>query len=49
MKTLNYHISAMLTKLADAHSKIDNQEEELTEISSKLSTYEYHLKKLIIK
>ena len=40
MKALNHHISAMLAKLTDTSSKTDNQEEQLTEISFKLSKYE---------
>ena len=39
IKTLNDHISAMLAKFYDTSSKIDKQEEQLTKISSKLSTY----------
>ena len=46
MKTQNFHISAMLTKLTNTSSKTDKQEEELTEISCKLSTYEDLLKNL---
>ena len=49
MKALNDHITDMLTKLTDTHSKTDNQEEKLTEIASKLSTYEDRLKKLNTK
>ena len=37
--TLNEHISDMLTKLTNTSSKIDKQEEELADISSKLSIY----------
>ena len=48
-KTLNDHISYMLTKLTDTSSKIDKQEEELAGISSKLSSYEDRLDKLSIK
>ena len=40
MKYLNYHNSDMLAKITDTISKTDNQEEELTDISSKISTYE---------
>ena len=39
----------MLTKLTDTSSKIDKQEEELADISSKLSSYEDRIDKLIIK
>ena len=34
MKTLSYHIYAMLEKLTDTSSKTDKQEEQLTDISS---------------
>ena len=43
MKALNDHTSSMLEKLTGTSSKTDNQEEQLTDISSKLSTYEYHV------
>ena len=49
MKTLNDHIYAMLTKVTDTSSKIYKQEEELIEISSKLSNYEDLLKRMSIK
>ena len=49
MKTLNDHISDMLTKLTKTSSKTDKQEEELREISSNLSTYEDRLDTLILK
>ena len=55
MKAMNNHISdinnqisAMLAKLTDKTSKTDKQEEKLTYISYKLSTYEYHMDKVII-
>ena len=35
----------MLAKINDTSIKIENQEEKLTEISSKLSTYEDHIYK----
>ena len=38
----------MLAKLTDKSSKIYNKEEKLTKLSSKLSTYEDHMDKLII-
>ena len=44
----NDHFSAMIAKLTDKSSKTDKQEEELTEISSKLSTYDDHMNKSII-
>ena len=46
IKSLNYHISAMLEKPIDTSSNIDKQEEQITEISSKLSTYEDGIDKL---
>ena len=49
MKNLNGHISDMLTKLTNTISKTDKQEEQLTYISSKISTYEDRLEKLNIK
>ena len=49
MKTLNEHISTMLTKLTNTSSKIDKQGEQLTDISFKLSTYEDRLDKNSIK
>ena len=39
----------MLKKLIDTGSNTDKHEEQLTELSSKLSNYEYLLKKLITK
>ena len=45
---MNNHISALLAKLTGTSSNTDNQEEKLTDISSKLSTYEYHIDKVII-
>ena len=42
------HISDMLGKLIDTSSKTDKQEEKLTKLSSKLSTYEEHIDKVII-
>ena len=38
----------MIAKLTDKSSKIDKQEEQLAELSSKLSTYEDHMDKVII-
>ena len=38
----------MIAKLTDKSSKIDKQEEQLAELSSKLSTYEVHMDKVII-
>ena len=40
MKALNNHIYDMPAKLTDTNSKTYNQEEQLTELSCKLSTYE---------
>ena len=45
---MNYHIYAMLAKLTDKSSKTDKQEEKITDISSKLSTYDDHMYKAII-
>ena len=36
IKDLNQHSSAMISKLTDTSSKPDKQEEQLTDISSKL-------------
>ena len=36
---MNNHISSMLEKITDISYKIDNQEEQLTELSSKLSNH----------
>ena len=47
-KALNNHMSYMLVKLTDTSSNTKNQEEQLTYISSKLSTYEDRLYKLNI-
>ena len=49
METLNENISSMLTKITDTSSKKDKHEEQLRDISSKLSTYEYRLYKLSTK
>ena len=49
MKTLNEHISNMLTKLTDTSPKIDKHEEQLTDISFKPSNYEDRLEKMSIK
>ena len=48
MKTLNDHIYAMLKNITDTISNTDKKEQKLTEISSKLSTYEHHMDKVII-
>ena len=48
MKDMKYHISDMLEKLTDTSFKKGKQEEKLTELSSKISTYEYHIDKSII-
>ena len=37
---INDNISAILATLADANNKQKNQEEKITELSSKISTYE---------
>ena len=42
---MNNHISTMLDNFTDASSKTDKQEEELTEVLSKISTYEGHMVK----
>ena len=44
----NFHISDILAKLTDTISKIDKQEEKLTNISSEISTYEEHMHQVII-
>ena len=46
---MNDNISAMLKKLTSRSYKTNKHEEQLTEISSKLSNYEDRLKKLRIK
>ena len=48
LKKRNNLTSYILTKLTDTSSKSDNQEEKLTELSYKLSTYEDHMDKFII-
>ena len=45
MKALNDYISTIFEKLSDTSYNIDKQEGQLKEISSKLSTYDYHLDK----
>ena len=47
-KTKQYEISIILAKLTDTISKTDKQEEKLTELSYKLSTYEDHMDNVII-
>ena len=47
-ETQNSDISYMLAKLTDKSSMTDNQEEKLTDISYKLSTYEDHMDKVVI-
>ena len=49
MKALNDYITTIFEKLNDTSSNIDKQEGQLKEISSKLSTYEDRLEKMIIK
>ena len=48
METLNDHISATIKKLTNTSYNTDKQEEQLTDISSKLSTYEDLLEKMNI-
>ena len=48
-KTVNDNISDMLQKLTAANYKKSKHEEQFTDISSKLSYYEYRHEKLIIK
>ena len=48
MKALNDHISDIIAKLSNTSFNTDNQEKQLTDISSKLSTYEDILEKLSI-
>ena len=45
---MNEYIAAMLAKFTDTIFKINKQEEKLTELSSKLSTYEYHIYKVSV-
>ena len=45
---MNDHISAMLPKLTDTSPETEKQEEKIIEFSSKLSTYEDHMDKVII-
>ena len=45
MKSFNDHISAVIKKPTDISSNTDKQEEQLTDISSKISTYEDRLEK----
>ena len=49
MKTLNEHISDMLTKLTNTSYKTENQEEQLTDILSKLPIFGDCLEKISIK
>ena len=44
MKSINEHITDMLETLTDTSLKTNKKEEKLTDISSKLSTYEDHIK-----
>ena len=48
MKALNDHISDIIDILSDTSSNTDNKKKQLTDISSKLSTYEDLLEKLSI-
>ena len=48
MKSLNDHILSMLENFTDTISKTDNQEEQLTYISSKIPTYVDRLEELSI-
>ena len=43
IKSTNKQISAMIATLTDTSVKTNKQEEKLTELSSKISTYEYHI------
>ena len=49
MKSMNENIAAMLAKLNYKNVNTNNQEEKLTDPSSKISTYEDHRYKFIIK
>ena len=49
MKIMNDNISSMLQNLTAKNSKTDKHDDQITEISPKLSYYEYHLDKLRIK
>ena len=40
---MKYHITVMLSKVTDTGSKTDKQEEKITGLSYKISTYEYHM------
>ena len=48
-ETQHSDISDIIEKITNTIFKADNQEEKLTYLSSKISTYEYHMHKLIIK
>ena len=46
MKATNDHIESMIETRIDTSVKKNKQDEKITEISSKISTYEYCLKKM---
>ena len=46
MKYMNDHITYMLATLIDTSVKTNNQDKKVTELSSKLSTYEDRLEKM---
>ena len=47
-RAMNEHIPAMFAELTHTSIKTNKQEEKLTDISYKISTYEYHIEKLSI-
>ena len=49
MKSVNDHIASMLVTLIDTSVKTNKQDKKITELSSKISTYEDHLEKMIHK
>ena len=46
MKAMNDHITSMLATLIDTNFNTKNQDEKITFLSSKISTYEYRLEKM---
>ena len=46
-KETNDHITSMRATLIDTSAKTNKQEERITELSSKLSTYEDRMEKII--
>ena len=48
IKAFNNNTTSLIVKLLDTNDKQDNKDEKITYISSKLSTYEDRLEKIII-